>query len=76
MDYKTIKKIVSAVATFAATAGLTYVGVPVIAVAFLMAMLVAGNTFMLGNGNYKVDYVCLIVAIILCIATGNVNWGF
>lgn len=76
MDYKTIKKIVSAVATFAATAGLTYVGVPVIAVAFLMAMLVVGNTIIMGNGDCKIDYACLIVAIILCIITGNVNWGF
>lgn len=76
MDYKLIKKILSAVVTFALTAGLTYVGVPVIAVIFLMAMLVLGNDFVMGNGNYKIDYVCLIIAVITCIITGNVNWAF
>lgn len=69
-------KIICALISFLGTGALTYAGVPVLAVVFVMAMVVTFLDVFIKKGEPKIDFSLMGIAIILCIILGHYNWGW
>lgn len=79
-----VNKIVSSLLSFLFMGVMLYVGVPALAVIFVQAMVFCAKDLFFHifcksteiNTIVSYELVSALVAFVLCLATGNLNWGW